>query len=93
MPNIEIYTSPFCGFCYRAKSLLSEKGVDFTEIDVTFHPSRRPEMLSRANGMRTVPQIFIGNTLVGGFEELCALDRSGELDKLLAGQPASNNER
>ena len=84
MANIEIYTSPFCGFCYHAKNLLSKKGVDFTEIDVTFHPGRRPEMMARANGQRTVPQIFIDDAHVGGCDELYALDADGKLDPLLS---------
>ena len=83
MAKIEIYTSPFCGFCYRAKGLLEDKGVEFNEIDITFHPSKRTEMLERANGQHTVPQIFVGNTHVGGCDDLYALDSRGELDTLL----------
>ena len=64
MQPIEIYTSPYCGYCHAAKRLLSSKGADFTEIDVMEDPSRRPEMVQRANGGRTVPQIFIGKTHV-----------------------------
>lgn len=85
MQQIEIYTSPLCGFCHAAKRLLSQKGVTFTEIDVLANPDRKPEMIQRANGGRTVPQIFIGDTHVGGCDDLYALDRAGKLDPLLAG--------
>ena len=85
MQPIEIYTGPYCGYCHAAKRLLSSKGADFTEIDVMEDPSRRPEMVQRANGGRTVPQIFIGKTHVGGCDELYALERDGKLDALLNG--------
>lgn len=81
---IEIYTSPLCGFCHAAKRLLNQKGVPFTEIDVFREPSRKAEMIDRTNGGRTVPQIFIGETHVGGCDDLYALERSGKLDPLLA---------
>jgi len=84
MPTVELYTSPFCPYCHRAKSLLSRKGVAFTEIDVLAEPDRRREMVDRAEGRRTVPQIFIGGEGIGGSDELAALERSGELDRLLA---------
>ena len=84
MPQIEIYTSPLCGFCHAAKRLLTQKGATFTEIDVLANPDRKPEMIQRANGSRTVPQIFIGETHVGGCDDLYALDRTGKLDPLLA---------
>ncbi|WP_439522731.1 glutaredoxin 3 [Marivita sp.] len=84
MKTIEIYTSPLCGFCHAAKRLLTQKGASFTEIDVLVDPSRKPEMIQRANGGRTVPQIFIGDTHVGGCDELYALERAGKLDPLLA---------
>ena len=83
MIKVEIYTSPICGFCWRAKSLLKDKGVEFQEIDVTLHPNRRPEMIQRANGTSTVPQIFIDDHHVGGSDDLTALDRAGDLDGLL----------
>lgn len=83
MPAIEIYTSPLCGFCHAAKRLLTEKGARFTEHDVTRNPALRFEMTRRANGRRTVPQIFIGERHVGGCDDLYALDRSGKLDPLL----------
>ena len=84
MPQIEIYTSPLCGFCHAAKRLLSQKGASFAEIDVLQDPMRKPEMIGRAGGKRTVPQIFIGETHVGGCDDLYALDRAGKLDGLLA---------
>ena len=84
MQPVEIYTSPLCGFCHAAKKLLTQKGVTFTEIDVLANPDRKPEMLQRANGSRTVPQILIGETHVGGCDDLYALDRAGKLDPLLA---------
>ncbi len=84
MPNVEIYTSPLCGFCHMAKRLLTSKGVAFTEIDLATEPDRRAEMMSRANGGRTVPQIFVGDVHVGGCDDLHALDRAGKLDALLA---------
>ena len=84
MKQVDIYTSPLCGFCHAAKRLLNEKGVNFSEIDVLAQPDRKPEMIQRANGGRTVPQIFIGDTHVGGCDDLYALDRAGKLDSLLA---------
>ena len=84
MKSVEIYTSPLCGFCHAAKRLLKSKGVEFSEVDVLVHPARKAEMIQRANGGRTVPQIFIGETHVGGCDELHALERAGKLDALLA---------
>ena len=84
MKPVEIYTSPLCGFCHAAKRLLTQKGVSFSEIDVLTDPDRKSEMIQRANGGRTVPQIFIGEIHVGGCDELYALDRAGKLDPLLA---------
>lgn len=85
MISVEIYTSPYCGYCHMAKRLLSQKGVTFTEIDVSRDPGLRGTMTQRAGGKRSVPQIFVGKTHVGGCDELYALDRSGRLDPLLAG--------
>ena len=85
MQDVELYTSPLCGFCHAAKRLLNSKGVSFTEIDVLADPKRKAEMIDRAGGARTVPQIFVGETHVGGCDDLYALDRSGKLDPLLAG--------
>jgi glutaredoxin 3 len=84
MQPVEIYTTPLCGFCHAAKRLLSQKGANFSEIDVAAHPERRGEMTQRANGRRTVPQIFIGDVHVGGCDDLFALERAGKLDALLA---------
>lgn len=84
MQPVEIYTSPLCGFCHRAKQLLSAKGVNFTEFDVLAQPKFRAEMTQRAPGSRTVPQIFIGTTHVGGCDDLFALERAGKLDPLLS---------
>lgn len=85
MQRVEIYTSPTCGYCHAAKRLLREKGVDFIEIDIRANPDRMHEMINRAGGRRTVPQIFVGDTHVGGFDDLYALDNRGSLDPLLAG--------
>ena len=85
MKPIEIYTTPTCGFCVAAKRLLTQKGAEFTEINVAAAPERRAEMTQRANGGRTVPQIFVGETHVGGCDELYALERDGKLDALLNG--------
>lgn len=84
MKTVEIYTSPLCGFCHAAKRLLNEKGVSFSEVDVLQNPERKQEMIQRANGGRTVPQIFVGDDHVGGCDELYALEREGKLDALLA---------
>ncbi|MEC7259542.1 MAG: glutaredoxin 3 [Pseudomonadota bacterium] len=86
MLPVEIYTTPLCGFCHAAKRLLTQKGVSFAEVDVAAQPERRAEMTQRANGGRTVPQIFIGDTHVGGCDDLYALERAGKLDPLLAGK-------
>jgi glutaredoxin 3 len=85
MQSVEIYTSPLCGYCHAAKRLLIQKGVSYSEIDVLAHPERKPEMIQRANGGRTVPQIFIGATHVGGCDDLYALENAGKLDTLLKG--------
>ncbi|MFW8633862.1 glutaredoxin 3 [Cribrihabitans pelagius] len=84
MKPVEIYTSPLCGFCHAAKRLLDKKGVAFSEINVLQEPERKAEMIQRANGGRTVPQIFIGGTHVGGCDDLYALEQDGKLDPLLA---------
>ena len=83
MKPVEIYTTPICGFCHSAKRLLTQKGVSFSEVDVMNDPERKSEMIQRANGGRTVPQIFVGDTHLGGCDELYALDRAGKLDALL----------
>jgi len=83
MAKVEIYTKAFCGYCYRAKALLAEKGVAFEEVDITMGGPRRAEMIERAHGGTTVPQIFIDGKHVGGSDELVALERRGALDALL----------
>ena len=80
---VDIYTTPICPYCFRAKRLLDAKGVGYNEIDVMRDSEKRGEMMRRS-GRRTVPQIFIGGTHVGGSDELYALDQAGRLDKLLA---------
>ena len=89
MTKVEIYTTRYCPYCHTAKRLLSRKGVEFAEIDVSGDPKGRSDMVARANGRMTVPQIFIGTTHVGGSNELHALERAGKLDPLLAGGKAS----
>lgn len=86
MAHIEIYTSPFCGYCSRAKALLTRKGVAFEEIDLAAHGARRAEMVQRAGGRGTVPQIFIDGRHVGGCDDLHALDAAGRLDPMLEPQ-------
>jgi len=83
MAKVEIYTKAFCGYCYRAKALLAEKGVAFEEVDITMGGPRRAEMIERAQGGTTVPQIFIDGKHVGGSDDLAALERRGALDALL----------
>ena len=83
MPLVEIYTSPFCGYCHAAKRLLRQKSIAFEEIDLAAAPERRQEMVERAGGRRTVAQVFVDGLGLGGADELRALDRSGELDRLL----------
>lgn len=87
MTRILLYTTPFCGYCRAAKTLLANKGLVFEEIDVAFDAGKRAEMIERAMGLRTVPQIFIHGRHVGGYDELAALEREGKFDALLAGAP------
>ncbi len=84
MARIQVYTTEYCPFCVRAKMLLKSKAVAFDEIDVTDDPLAREQMVELAGGRRTVPEIFINGQIIGGYDELKALDASGELDKLLA---------
>lgn len=84
MAKITIYTTGYCSYCHAAKALLQEKGLAYDEIDVSYDPAGRQRLTAIANGKRTVPQIFIGETHVGGYDELYALDRQGRLDPLLA---------
>jgi glutaredoxin 3 len=83
MVEVEIYTTPLCPYCWRAKRLLEHKGVSFIEIDLWQQSARRAEMVERAGGRRTVPQIFINGRGIGGSDELAALEAGGELDRLL----------
>jgi glutaredoxin 3 len=83
MASVVIYTRDYCFYCDSARELLRRKGVDFTEIDVTGNRERRAEMVARANGRTTVPQIFVGSTHVGGCDDLHALEEAGRLDPLL----------
>ncbi len=84
MKDVVIYTRKMCGFCTAAKRLLSDKGIGFREQDATFDPGLRSEMIQKANGGSTFPQIFIGEFHVGGCDDLMALERSGKLDPMLA---------
>jgi glutaredoxin 3 len=83
MKTVEIYTKSSCGFCHAAKRLLSERGITYSEIDVMNAPDRRQEMMARAHGRHTVPQIFVGDAHVGGYDDLSALIRAGKLDALI----------
>lgn len=84
MALVEIYTTPWCPYCLAAKRLLATKGVAYEETDVSGDSEKRQEMMARAKGRYTVPQIFIGGTPIGGCDELHALDRAGKLDPMLA---------
>jgi glutaredoxin 3 len=81
--KVEVYTTSYCPYCIRAKSLLKNKGVSFQEIDVTHDPQARERMVALSGGRRTVPEIFINGRIVGGYDELRALDAQGKLDPLL----------
>jgi len=85
MAKIEIYTSPFCGFCFSAKNLLGKKNAEFEELDVMLHLKRKREMMARAGGRTSVPEIFIDGEHIGGCDDLYALEASGTLDAKLAG--------
>jgi glutaredoxin 3 len=85
MAEVEIYTTPLCPYCWRAKRLLSKKGVAFVEIDLWRHPERRAEMELRAGGRTTVPQIFVDGRAIGGSDELALLETRGDLDAVLGG--------
>ena len=87
MQKVTIYTTPYCPYCHAAKALLKKKGVPFEEIDVQ-DAGLRQQMMLRSNGRRTVPQVFINGQHIGGSDDLARLDRSGQLDALLA-QPAA----
>ncbi len=83
MPNVVIYTTAHCPYCIRARNLLDKKGVDYTDHRIDEHPDLRPEMIGRANGHTSVPQIFIDDFHVGGFDDMAELDVDGELDQRL----------
>ena len=83
MAKVEIYTTPWCGYCARAKSLLERKGIAYEEIDVSNSPDERDLMVERSGGRRTVPQIFVDGRHLGDSDEIAALDRAGKLDALL----------
>lgn len=83
MAKVEIYSTPICPYCVRAKNLLKNKNQDYEEIDISTSPVIRDEMIAKAGGKRTVPQIFINDKHIGGFDDLHALDQKGELDALL----------
>ncbi len=87
MAKVQVYTTTYCPYCVRAKSLLKSKGVAFEEIDVTDNPELREKMVEMAGGRRTVPEIFIDGKIIGGYDELRALDRAGKLDTLLSAHP------
>ena len=84
MAKVEVYSTTYCPYCFRAKALLRSKGVEFEELDVTSNPELRARMVKLAGGRRTVPEIFINGQVIGGCDELYALEATGELDTLLA---------
>jgi len=83
MAKVQVYTTPYCAFCVRAKMLLERRGVEFEEIDVSGDPELRTKLVEMSGGRRTVPQIFVNDAIIGGYEELMALDDAGKLDDLL----------
>lgn len=83
MKKIKIYTTPYCPFCIKAKKLLENKKITFDEIDLSEHPEKLNDMISKSNGARTVPQIFVDNTHIGDCDHIHELDNKGELDKIL----------
>jgi glutaredoxin 3 len=86
--RVVIYGDEYCAYCAAARMLFTRKGVPFEDVVVSRDPARFDEMLAKSGGRRTVPQVFIGDVHVGGFDDLCSLDKSGELDRLLAGDEA-----
>jgi glutaredoxin 3 len=88
MTQVTVYSTLLCPYCHRAKSLLRAKGVHFTEVDVGMDAAKRAEMMARANGRQTVPQVFFGSYHVGGSDDLYALEAAGKLEELLAHAPA-----
>lgn len=90
MKPVRIYTTTYCGFCVRAKQLFDKKGVAYEEIDVTQDDALRTKLVEMTGGQRTVPQIWIGDTHVGGYSDVAALDRDGRLDPMLKGESQPN---
>ncbi|CCQ09954.1 Glutaredoxin 3 (Grx3) [Pseudoalteromonas luteoviolacea B = ATCC 29581] len=86
MSNVVIYTKDYCPYCHRAKALLDSKGVAYTEFDLVAEPQRRDEMITKANGRTTVPQIFINDVHIGGCDDMMAMNVEGKLDVLLSAQ-------
>ena len=84
MPQVTLYTKPYCPFCTMAKRLLESKGQEYEEINLSQHPERTDEMIERSGGKMSVPEIFISGKLIGGFDDLAALETAGKLDPLLA---------
>jgi len=85
MARVRMYTTPICPYCVRAKALLKKKGVEVEEVDILMNADARAEMETKSQGRKTVPQIFVGETHVGGCDDLYALDKAGKLDRLLEG--------
>ena len=83
MKNITVYMGPMCSYCDAAKRLLNKKNIPFKEINIALEEGKMEEMLKKSNGMKTIPQIFIENSHIGGYDELRALESKGELDKLI----------
>lgn len=88
---VVIYGDEYCAYCAAARMLFTKKGIRFEDVLVSRDPARFDEMQARSRGRRTVPQIFVGDIHVGGFDDVCSLDKSGELDKLLAGDSAGRH--
>ena len=84
MAEVIVYTTKVCPYCVRAKQLLKGKGVEFSEVDISSDPELRMQVMEKSGGRRTVPQIFINDAPIGGYDDMAALDKSGELDTLLA---------
>lgn len=84
MAHVTVYTKPYCPYCIRALALLEKKGAEVTDISAAFDPEKKAEMVQRSNGRSTFPQVFVGDTHVGGCDDLLALDRAGKLDEMLA---------
>jgi glutaredoxin 3 len=91
MARVKVYTTDYCGYCRRAKALLAARGIPFEEIDVTNDDEARADLVERAEGRRTVPVIFFGETPIGGYDELARLDRKGELTPELAARLAASS--